>query len=126
MQVDENCKNRYVDFIKEFRQRYNKLPESTRSFVWNVDDFNSPCQIISFVVHTNKDLTYLWVRKDPEFQDLDIKCYGRIIPQNFLETACRLREFIIPLAEFFDKIHISIFAVFIDLYVHILLHGINP
>ena len=87
IQVDENCKNRYVDFIKEFRQRYNKLPESTRSFVWNVDDFNSPCQIISFVVHTNKDLTYLWVRKDPEFQDLDIKCYGRIIPQNFLETA---------------------------------------
>ena len=84
---DENCKNWYVDFIEEFRQRYNKFPESARSFVWNIDNFNSPCQIISFVVHANKDLTYLWVRKDPEIQDLDVKCYGRINPQNFLETA---------------------------------------
>lgn len=87
IQVDENCKNWYVDFIKRFRQRYNKLPESKRKFIWNVDDFNPPCQIISFVVHTNKDLTYLWVRKDPDIQDLYVKCYGRIIPQNILETA---------------------------------------
>lgn len=87
IRVDENCKNWYVDFIKRFRQRYNKLPESKRKFIWNVDDFNPPCQIISFVVHANKDLTYLWIRKDPEIQDLDVKCYGRIIPQNFFETA---------------------------------------
>jgi len=87
IQVYENCKNWYFNFIKEFRQRYNELPETTRRFIWNIDDFNSPCQIISFVLHTDKDMTYLWVRKDPEIQDLDIKCYGPIVPQKFLETA---------------------------------------
>ena len=63
------------------------LPGSTQKFIWNVDDFNPPCQIISFVVKANKDLTYLWVRKDPYAQDLDIRCYGPITPRNFIETA---------------------------------------
>ena len=87
VQVDENCKNWYLEFVKRFRQRYNDLPRIEQKFIWNVDDFNSPCQIISFIVHGNKDLTYLWVRKDPDVQDLDVSCYGPITPQNFIETA---------------------------------------
>ena len=85
--VDENCKSWYIDFVKQYRQRYDDLPRTTQKFIWNIDDFNAPCQIISFVVHTNKDLTYLWVRKDPDVQDLDVRCYGPVTPQNFIETA---------------------------------------
>ena len=85
--VNENCKSWYIDFVKQYRQRYDDLPRTAQKFIWNIDDFNAPCQIISFVVHTNNDLTYLWVRKDPDVQDLDVRCYGPVTPQNFIETA---------------------------------------
>ena len=55
------CKSWFNNFINEFRRRYNDLPESTRKFVWNVDDFSAPCQLISIVL-AGRELTYLWYR----------------------------------------------------------------
>ena len=43
--VDENCEKWYTDFIKEFLHRYNNLPETTRNFVSQVEDFNYHCQV---------------------------------------------------------------------------------
>ena len=73
-------------FVKEFRKKYNDLPENTRKFVWNIDDFNSPCQLISIVLAV-QELTYLWVRRDNELSDMDLRCFGPINPNEFLEIS---------------------------------------
>ena len=85
--VDENCGKWYTDFIREFRHRYNNLPETTRKFVWQIEDFNYPCQVISLIIHGRQRMTYLWVRKDPQFPDMDIRCYGPTTPDRIIETA---------------------------------------
>ena len=85
--MDENCGKWYTDFIREFRHRYNNLPETTRKFVWQIEDFNYPCQVISLIIHGRQRMTYLWVRKDPQFPDIDIRCYGPTTPDRIIETA---------------------------------------
>ena len=80
------CKSWFNNFINEFRRRYNDLPESTRKFVWNVDDFSAPCQLISIVL-AGRELTYLWVRRDHETPDRDIRCFGPVNPNEFIEIS---------------------------------------
>lgn len=77
--------NWFNNFVKEFRRRYNDLPESTRKFVWNIDDFNAPCQLISIVLA--REFTYLWVRKDHDLPDMNIKCFGPINLDEFIEVS---------------------------------------
>lgn len=83
----ENCEQWYIAFIKEFRKRYNNIQETTRKYIWNIENFNPPCQIVSLTVRGIREITYLWVRKDIDGKDRDIKCYGPIIPEQFFETA---------------------------------------
>ena len=79
-------KSWFNNFIKEFRRRYNDLPEITRKFIWNIDDFSAPCQLISIVL-AGRELTFLWVRRDPELPDMDTRCFGPINPNEFIEIA---------------------------------------
>ena len=81
-----DCKSWFNNFISEFRRRYNDLPESTRKFVWNIEDFSTPCQLISIVL-AGRELTYLWVRRDHEIPDMDIRCFGPINPNEFIEIS---------------------------------------
>lgn len=83
----KSCEQWYIAFIKEFRKRYNNIPEITRKYIWNIDNFNSPCQVISLTVRESREMTYLWVRKDNDSKDLDINCYGPIAQDRFIETA---------------------------------------
>ena len=62
------------------------LPENSRKFVWNIDDFNAPCQLISIVLAA-QELTYLWVRRDHELPDMDVRCFGPINPNEFVEIS---------------------------------------
>ena len=80
------CKSWFNNFFKEFRRRYNDLPESTRKFVWDIDDFSAPCQLISIVL-AGLELTYLWVRRNHELPDVDIRCFGPIYPNEFIEIS---------------------------------------
>ena len=68
----KKCKNWIINFIDEYRKRYENLPEETRKHISNLDNFNPPCQII---VIPNQKFTYLWLRKDSELPDKDIQCY---------------------------------------------------
>ena len=79
-------KSWFNNFIKEFRRRYSDLPENTRKFVWNIDDFSAPCQLISIVL-AGRELTFLWVRRDPELPDMDTRCFGPINPNEFIEIS---------------------------------------
>jgi hypothetical protein len=79
-------KSWFNNFVKEFRRRYYDLPENTRKFVWNIDDFNPPCQLISIVLAV-QELSFLWVRRDNELPDMDLRCYGPINPNEFVQTS---------------------------------------
>lgn len=78
--------NWFNNFVKEFRRRYNDLPENTRKFVWNIDDFSAPCQLISIVM-AGGGYTFLWVRRDHDLPDMEILCFGPINPNKFIEVS---------------------------------------
>ncbi len=70
----KECENWILNFIDEYRKRYENLPEEIRKNISNADDFNPPCQII-VIVSPYQKFTYLWLRKDSELPDKDIQCY---------------------------------------------------
>ena len=70
----KECKNWIINFIDEYRKRYEDLYEETRKHISNLENFNPPCQIIIIVI-PNQKFTYLWLRKDSELPDKDIQCY---------------------------------------------------
>ncbi len=76
----------FENFVIEFRRRYNDLPENTRKFVGDIDNFNAPCQLISLVLKAS-EFTYLWIRKDLELPDMDFRCFGPINLNEFIETS---------------------------------------
>ena len=88
MSGGENLEHKswFDNFVKEFRRKYNDLPEKTRKFVWNIDNFNAPCQLISIVL-AGREFTYLWVRRDHDLPDMDIRCFGPINPNEFIEIS---------------------------------------
>ena len=79
-------KNWFENFVKEFRRRYSDLPENTRKFVWGIDDFNAPCQLISIVLAV-REFTFLWVRRDHELPDVDFRCFGPINTDELIEIS---------------------------------------
>lgn len=78
------CKSWFNNFIRQFRRRYNDLPESIHKFVWDIDNFSATCQLISIVL-SGKEFTFLWVRRDPELPDMEIRCFGPLSPNEFTE-----------------------------------------
>lgn len=82
----ELVKSWFIDLVKKFREQYLLLPENTQKFVWSIEDFNAPCQILSLTLASPK-MTFLWVTKDKNRPDTDVRCYGPVSPDKFLETA---------------------------------------
>ena len=82
----KKCENWIINFIDEYRKRYQNLPEETRKHISNLDNFNPPCQIIVIVI-PNQKFTFLWLRKDPDLPDKDIQCYRPINQDEFNQIA---------------------------------------
>jgi hypothetical protein len=83
---DLELKSWFNNFVNEFRRRYNDLPENTRKFVWAIDDFNAPCQVISIVL-ADREFTYLWVRRDHDLPDMEFRCFRPINQNEFIDIS---------------------------------------
>ena len=70
----KKCENWIINFIDEYRKRYEDLPEHIRKYISSLENFNPPCQVIVIVI-PDQQLTYLWLKKDPDLPDKDIQCY---------------------------------------------------
>lgn len=71
--------------IQEFRTQYNTLPESTRKYVSNLDNFNPPCQVLALWVAEPEE-QYLFVTRDSNRPDLEIKAVGPLPLSRVLES----------------------------------------
>ena len=70
----KRCEKWIINFIDEYRKRYEDLPEHIRKCISRLENFNPPCQVIIIVI-PNQQFTYLWLKKDPDLPDKDIQCY---------------------------------------------------
>jgi hypothetical protein len=113
----KKCENWIINFIDEYRKRYENLPEETRKHISNADNFNPPCQII-VIVSPYQKFTYLWLRKDSELPDKDIQCYLAKNQDEFNQIAEKIlsnkevnKAFI---DDYFSKTHKITFRMFIQ------------
>lgn len=68
---DEELKDWFLELISEFRSAYQELPEERKGYIWNVDNFYSPCQVIALSLEQPK-LTFVYVTHDRNRTDLEV------------------------------------------------------
>ena len=85
----KKCENWIINFIDEYRKRYEDLPEHIRKCISRLENFNPPCQVIVIVL-PNQKITYLWLKKDPDLPDKDIKCYRSKNQDEFNQIADKI------------------------------------
>ena len=77
MQVREypEARNWFLSVIGEYRKQYQRSTENIRKNLWNIDNFQAPCQVLSLTV-ANPRLSFIFVTKDNIRPDLEVKACG--------------------------------------------------
>ena len=81
MKIQEHleAKTWFLEVIKEYRDQYKKCSDNVKKFLWKIEDFQFPCQILSLTISSPRQ-SYIFVTKDKKRDDLDVRSYGPFMP----------------------------------------------
>lgn len=82
--IDSKSRSWLLEIIREYRKQLSVSSEGVRKELWRLDDFSAPCQVLSISI-TNPRLQYIFVTKDIKRPDLDLKCYGPLLPYELVD-----------------------------------------